>query len=61
MLFSALFLPFRLLWFAGRLLLKIVLLPVKAIAVGCMLQVAMVLAFVAVLAVLAYFVYLWLT
>jgi hypothetical protein len=59
MLLFILFLPLRLLWFAVRLLLKVVLMPVKAIAVGLMLQIAMVLAFVAVLAVLAYFVYQW--
>jgi hypothetical protein len=59
MLLSILFLPLRLLWFAVRLLLKIVLLPVKAIAVGFMLQIAMLLAFVAILAVIAYFVYQW--
>jgi hypothetical protein len=57
MLFFLLFLPLKLLWFAVRLLLKIVLLPVKAVAVGFMLQIAMLLAFVAVLAVIAYFVY----
>jgi hypothetical protein len=59
MLLSILFLPLRLLWFAVRLLLKIVFLPVKAIAVGFMLQIAMLLAFVAILAVIAYFVYQW--
>jgi hypothetical protein len=57
MLFFLLFLPLKLLWFAVRLLLKIVFLPVKAVAVGLMLQIAMLLAFVAVLAVIAYFVY----
>ena len=56
MLFFLLFLP---LWFAVRLLLKIVFLPVKAVAVGLMLQIAMLLAFVAILAVIAYFVYQW--
>ena len=60
MLLTVLLLPLRLLWFAVGLVVKIVLLPIKAIAAGLMLQLALLVGFVAVLAVLAYFVYQWL-
>ena len=60
MLLTVLLLPLRLLWFAVGLVVKIVFLPIKAIAAGLMLQLALLVGFVAVLAVLAYFVYQWL-
>jgi hypothetical protein len=52
-------LPFKLVWFAVRLAFKIVLMPIKAIVAGLMLQLALFLAFIAVIAVVAYFVYQW--
>lgn len=61
MIQAVLLTPFKLLAFTIRLLVKIVLWPVKAIVTGLMLQLAMFLAFAAVLAVLGYFVYRWIT
>ena len=61
MIQAVLLIPFKLLAFTIRLLVKIVLWPVKAIVTGLMLQIAMFLAFAAVLAVLGYFVYRWIT
>ncbi len=60
MLLTVLLLPLRLLLFTVGLVVKIVFLPIKAIAAGLMLQLALLVGFVAVLAVLAYFVYQWL-
>jgi hypothetical protein len=61
MLGAVIALPFKLVWFTIRLAFKIVLMPVKAIVAGLMLQLALFLGFIAVLAVVAYFVYQWLT
>ena len=61
MIQAVLLIPFKLLAFTIRLLVKIVLWPVKAIAAGLLLQLAMFLAFAAVLAVLGYVLYQWIT
>ncbi len=61
MIQAVLLFPFKLLAFTIRLLVKIVLWPLKAIVTGLMLQLAMFLAFAAVLAVLGYVVYRWIT
>ncbi len=57
MIQAVLLMPFKLV----RLLVKIILWPVKAIVAGIVLQFAMFLTFAAVLAVLGYMMYRWIT
>lgn len=44
-----------------RLLLRLLLIPIKIVVAGIMLNLGMLLVFLAVLAVVGYFIYQWLT
>ena len=61
MLLSVLLIPFRILATVIKLLVRLTLFPLKMIVAGILLRVGMFLVFIAVVAVLAYFAYQWLT
>lgn len=61
MLLSVLLIPFRILATVIKLLVRLTFFPLKMIVAGMLLQVGMFLVFIAVVAVLVYFAYQWLT
>ena len=61
MLLRVLLLPFSILATVMRLLVKVILMPLKMIVAGVLLQVGMLLVFVAIVGVMAYFAYQLLT
>ena len=53
--------PFKILAAIVKLLVRVVLVPIRMAVTGCLLRVGILLLFIAIVAVLAYFVYQWLT
>jgi hypothetical protein len=51
----------KLVAWVAKLLLRLLLIPVKIVVAGIMLNLGMLLVFLAVLAVVGYFIYQWLT
>lgn len=61
MLLSVMLVPFRILATVIKLLVRLALFPLRMIVAGMLLQVGIFLVFIAIVAVLAYFIYQWLT
>ena len=61
MLLAIILLPFKIMATLLKLLLKLLLLPIKMIVGGLLLQIGLFLIFLAILAVLAYFAYQYFT
>lgn len=61
MLLSVMLVPFRILATVIKLLVRLALFPLRMIVAGMLLQVGIFLVFIAIAAVLAYFIYQWLT
>lgn len=56
-----LLLPFKIVAAIIRLVIRVILLPLRLIVGGCLLHIVILLIFIAIMAVLAYFIYHWLT
>jgi hypothetical protein len=61
MLLQGLFFPFKILAIAIKLLVRLILLPLKLIVAGMLLQIGMSLVFIAIVVVLGYYIYQWVT
>ena len=61
MLLQGLLFPFKMLAIAIKLLVRLILLPLKMIVAGMLLQIGMLLVFIAIVAVLGYYIYQWVT
>lgn len=56
-----LLIPFKMVAAIIRLVIRVILWPLKLIVGGCLLHIGILLIFIAIVAVLAYFAYHWLT
>ena len=61
MLVRVILIPFKILAAVVKLLVRVILVPIRMAVTGCLLRVGILLLFIAIVAVLAYFVYQWLT
>ena len=53
--------PFKILAAVVKLLVRVILVPIRMAVTGCLFRVGILLLFIAIVAVLAYSVYQWLT
>ena len=53
--------PFKILATVVKLLVRVILVPIRMAVTGCLLQAGIFLLFMAIVGVLVYFVYQWLT
>ena len=61
MLVRIILIPFKILAAVVKLLVRVILAPVRVAVSGCLLQAVIFLLFMAIVGVLVYFVYQWLT
>lgn len=61
MLLRVILIPFKILAAVVKLLVRVILVPIRMAVTGCLLRVGFLLLLIVIVAVLAYFAYQWLT